>query len=332
MNPYLYFNGLLKLISDVDGTEKIHIGIRPYGFHAGNSMALIVYPYLLCKYFEKLRNIPRFHFIISINDWEQDALDGPDIRKYPFNIYPKNTSLQFLASECNCHRTAIEHWEPIIIKNTYGLKNKFPEINFSFIRNSTLKKNNIFKRLLVETIRNPKRQLDILVKHSNKETLESPLSFAGVVCRQCQKARGETSVVSSGLISWKCKTCLISNIEQIEQFDFWWYHKPMLIARLEIFGVDVTLSGGDHFSEGDFMVRKEFLKTYSPDTKEPKMIFTPIVVAENGEKMSKSRNNMQFANIRGMIDAADGFDSELLTMTNDLTLNNINEKDDSYIF
>jgi len=89
MKPYLYFSGLKRLAKEINGDEIVHIGIRPYGFHAGNAMALVVYPYLLCKYFEKEKRVARFRFIISINDWEQDCLDGPDPLEYPFNIYPK---------------------------------------------------------------------------------------------------------------------------------------------------------------------------------------------------------------------------------------------------
>ena len=93
MKPYLYLPGLKKLVKKLRGNEKVHFGIRPYGFHGGNILSIIVYPYLLCKEFEKRGKGAKFNFTVSINDYEQDELDGPDIRKYPFNVYPKNTSL-----------------------------------------------------------------------------------------------------------------------------------------------------------------------------------------------------------------------------------------------
>jgi len=64
----------------------------------------------------------------------------------------------------------------------------------------------------------------------------------------------------------------------------------MFLARLEIFKIDIALSGGDHFSEGDFDIRRVLIKKYSPKTKEPKMLFTPTVIALDGQKMSKSKN------------------------------------------
>lgn len=64
MKPYLYLNGMKKLAKEASGNETIHVGIRPYGFHAGNAMALIVYPYLLCKYLKKEGKVPRFRLVI----------------------------------------------------------------------------------------------------------------------------------------------------------------------------------------------------------------------------------------------------------------------------
>jgi len=89
MKPYLYLAGLKKLAKKLKGNEVVHIGIRPYGFHAGNVFSLVVYPYILCREIEKNNKNAKLKFKISINDYEQDALDGPDFRKYPFNIYPK---------------------------------------------------------------------------------------------------------------------------------------------------------------------------------------------------------------------------------------------------
>lgn len=117
----------------------------------------------------------------------------------------------------------------------------------------------------------------------------------------------------------------------MENFQYWWYHKPMLLARMEIFKVDITLSGGDHFSEGDFNIRKAFIKKYSPATKEPYMLFSPTVVTVDGQRMSKSRNNAQFANIPKLINIADGFEGSEMVLSEDLIEKNINEKDYSYI-
>ena len=331
MKPYLFFDGLLELVQDIKGTEVIHLGIRPYGFHAGNVMAFIVYPYLLCKYLEKLGKKAQFKFIISINDWEQDFLDGPDPREYPFNIFPKISSIYFLPDEKGCCKSAIDHWQPIIERNLLTLKNKYSNITFQFIRNSKLIRYPFCKELLQETIKNPREQFEILKANSNNKTLENPIQYAGAICPKCFKAHGKTTVVGDQIISWICGECNYSVQDNMENFQYWWYHKPMLLARMEIFQIDVTLSGGDHFSEGDFNIRKAFLKKYSPKTKEPRMLFTPTVVTLKGERMSKSRNNAEFADILKLINATDGFKEKEIMLTEDLIEKNVNEKNYSYI-
>lgn len=332
MKPYLYLSGLKDLANEITGCEVIHIGIRPYGFHAGNTMALIVYPYLLCKFLKDFGKIPKLQFIISINDWEQDALDGPDYIKYPFNIYPKNTSLQFTPDENGCCEFITDHWQPIIEKNLNQIKNRFQEVSFKFIRNSELISHPYCEKLLTETIKNPKDQLKILKKYSGKETLDKPISYAGVICPECRSAHGKTSVVEDNLIQWECSDCDAKTKDNFKNFQYWWYHKPMLIARIKILKIDITLSGGDHFSEGDFKIREALINKYAPGIKEPKMIFTPTVIALNGEKMSKSRNNTNFADIKKLISVAVNFDKKDFYITRDLILDKLDEKDYSSIF
>ena len=331
MKPYLYFNGLLELVQEISGTEVIHMGIRPYGFHAGNAMALNVYPYLLCEYLEKAGKKAKFKFVVSINDWEQDALDGPNPREYPFNIFPKNTSVYFLNDERGCCKSATDHWQPIIEKNLLALKASFPGVSFQFVRNSELIEYPFCRELLQKTIKNPQEQLDLLKANSDNKTLQSPIQYAGAICPKCHRAHGKTTVVSDGIISWVCDECNFSIQDSIEKFQYWWYHKPMLLARIEIFKVDITLSGGDHFSEGDFNIRKAFIKKYSPNTKEPRMLFTPMITALDGQKMSKSRSNTEFANIPKLIQTADGIADAEIMLTEDLVEKNVDEKNYSYI-
>ena len=124
--PYLYNKGLDELASEAIGTERIHMGIRPFGFHAGNLVSLYVYPYLFCEKVEKLDKPVNFVFFVSINDYEQDELDGPDYKKYPYNIHPKNTTLGYMKDPLGCHELNIDHWFPIIKSSILKLKKCFP--------------------------------------------------------------------------------------------------------------------------------------------------------------------------------------------------------------
>lgn len=304
---FLGLDGLKMLVQEMRGNENIHVGIRPYGFHGGNALALVSYPYLLCKlYADHYGKQPDFHFFISINDWEQDALDGPDYRKYPFNIYPKNTSIQYLryTSTSGKEYSMVEYWEPVVKMALTSQLREFSAVRLSFIRNSSLKVNPVFQDFLLRTLSDPMGQSEIFRQYSGKELLKKPLSYAGIICPFCKRAHGETMVIDKeiNLISWNCFDCVTKNEGRLEKFDYWWYHKPLLIARLKVFDIDITLSGGDHFSEGDYMIRKRLIEYFDKGIKVPKMLFTPTLLSPtNGERMSKSQGNHVFVDLPGLI-------------------------------
>lgn len=52
-NLFLGLEGLRNIVKGMDGGEHIHVGIRPYGFHGGNALALACYPSMLCDLYVK---------------------------------------------------------------------------------------------------------------------------------------------------------------------------------------------------------------------------------------------------------------------------------------
>ena len=329
--PFLYNKGLRLLAQEVKGNERIHMGIRPFGFHAGNLIALYVYPYLFCEEVEKRGKPVNFTFFISLNDYEQDELDGPDCKKYPFNIYPKNTTLGYVADPNKCHEFLIDHWPPIIKSSILKIKNRFPNLQIYFVKNSELKSDLKFKEILTSTLRNPMEQADILGRFTENEILPSPIQYAGVVCPICKKTKGESIAhrVNGEYIRWNCHTCGVSLNQSYTNYDYWFYHKPLFTARLSIFNIDITFSGDDHFTEGDFLIRKEYIKRFNPELKIPKMFFAPLVLAENNDKMSKSRKNIQFGDPKKLTELCRNNDSGVIQFTKDLAVHP--KKDEDYI-
>ena len=45
MKPYFLHQGFLELASTLEGNENIYLGIRPYAFHAGNIVTMVIYPW-----------------------------------------------------------------------------------------------------------------------------------------------------------------------------------------------------------------------------------------------------------------------------------------------
>jgi lysyl-tRNA synthetase class I len=329
--PYLFNSGIKKLAKEVKGSEKIHIGIRPFGFHAGNLLSLYVYPYLFCEEVKRLGKPVNFIFFCSINDYEQDELDGPDYQKYPFNIYPKNTTLGYSRDSAGCHEFIIDHWLPIIKKSILKLKEAFPDIQVYFVKNSELKGDLKFKEILTSTLKNPGEHADIYRRFTDKEILPSPIQYAGVVCPVCKKTKGITQAhrINSEFIRWDCGVCGISLNAPYSHYDYWFYHKPLFTARLCIFNIDITFSGGDHYNEGDFEIRKEFIKRFNPGLVIPKMFFAPTLLTGSGDRMSKSRKNTQFGNPKELINYCRDIDCAEIRIQNNLIVHP--EKDEEYL-
>ncbi|MDO8571508.1 MAG: hypothetical protein Q7R79_02420, partial [bacterium] len=221
--------------------------------------------------------------------------------RYPFNIHPKNTSLQFIPDDFGCCSSIVEHWQPIIQKELNILKKDYPHLSFNFVRNSSLKNKIPFKRALIDTLINPQSHATIFKKYSGKEVLESPIKYAGIICPKCRRAHGDTVVISSKKIQWKCLDCNHKTEGPYEKYNYWWYHKAMLASRLRIFNIKVAMSGADHYNEGDYNVRRHFFRKYFPNFPEPVMLFCPVLIARNGQKMSKSRNNTESVNVQKLI-------------------------------
>lgn len=322
---FLYNDGLKKLASEVIGNESIHMGIRPFGFHAGNLVSLYIYPYLFCEEVEKMNKPVNFIFFFSINDYEQDELDGPDYRKYPFNIHPKETILGRLADPNGCHEYVVDHWLPVIKGSVLKMKERFPNIEIYFIKNSELKNDLKFKEILTSTIQNPIEQLDIYRRFTDKEILEKPIQFAGAVCPICHKTKGITTInrVNDEYVGWNCATCGITLNQPYINFDYWFYHKPLFTARLSIFNIDIAFSGDDHFNDGDFLVRKEFIKRFNPGLKIPKMFFAPLVLTVDGKRMSKTQKNAKFGNPQKLLEFCRKVDGNTIQLQDDLIIDDL---------
>lgn len=101
MKPYFFQTGIKQLAQEITGKENIYLGIKPYGFHAGNMLPFVLYPMLLCEEVKKLGKEPEFNIFIFINDWEQDRLAGPNVKSYPFNVFPENTTFQYVSDPKN---------------------------------------------------------------------------------------------------------------------------------------------------------------------------------------------------------------------------------------
>ena len=287
---YLYLDGIQQLANEVAGNEKIYSGIRPYALHAGNVLSIAAYPYLLCEA-TKARGIePRFEFVVSINDWEQDQLIGEDIYKYTFDTKPSHTTIAHTYEKDGTK--VVDKWQPEIEKEVLKLKDAFPQVSINFVRNSSLRDHPLMKNAILETIANPTHHKNLLLSVTNRETNGSNMRFANALCPKCKSANTNTMILNSGKLKTTCENCSNEATRNYEDCDFWLYHKQLFPPRFAIFDFDITISGADHYLEGDYQARRALFEAIYKQPMPPvKMAFAPIVLAEDGKKMSKSRKN-----------------------------------------
>lgn len=116
MKAYFFRDGIKKLAREISGKENIYLGIRPYGFHSGNTLPLVVYPRLLARTIKKRGIEPSFKLFVFINDYEQYKTTGPDSKKYPFNIHPQHSTFQYTNDPENKKLNIVDRWQPVIEK------------------------------------------------------------------------------------------------------------------------------------------------------------------------------------------------------------------------
>jgi hypothetical protein len=301
MKPYFLKEGVEALSNELSGAENIYLGIRPYGFHAGNATVFVVYPLLLCDALRKKRKVPRFTFYLFINDWEQDSLSGPNTKKYPFNIFPNKTTFQHMDDPYGCCSNIVDHWEPIIEFNSLKIKEKFPEVKIKCVRNSSMRENSRLKYYLFKTIKEPHIVLNAIRKYSNKKTLRRPVVYAMAICPNCHLGKGETEVINIDCIRHTCNACGFVKEGNYREFNFWFYHKVLALPRLDIFDIDLCITGLDHYNEGDFLIRKKLIEDFGNRIKIPKTLYAPTILGSDGKQMGKSKGNDVFVEIEYLL-------------------------------
>ena len=302
MKPYFLYDGIVELAQTLTGTENVYLGIRPYAFHAGNMVTMIVYPLLLCREMEKLGKTPEFNFFIFINDWEQDRLAGPNTKTYPFNIFPLNTTFQYATNPDHPAVSIVDYWQSSIVSGISSIQATFPKVKITPIRNSEMKTHPVMKSHVLYTLQHPHEIAEIFRGRTVKEVLNTPLTYALAVCPYCQMAKGLTEVSGADTIIHACSNCGQTTTAPYEHFDYWFYHKPLAIPRLEICDIDLCITGFDHYNEGDYLIRQDLIDLFGSKAKFPKTLYAPLLMGKNGEIMGKSRGNAEIITLSDLIE------------------------------
>ncbi|MFA6268523.1 MAG: hypothetical protein WCW13_05410 [archaeon] len=310
---YLCWKGLQQVAKEAKGDERISIGIRPYGFHAGNELTLFVYPWHLCNLVQKLGKEPKFTFFISLNDTEpeglkylyEDSTTGYYYKKedlilteevpFEYNIFPKNTSFQYTTDPEGCCKSMAEHWSKLIKQKVLRLKKDFPLINITFIDSSSTTNTPAYKKALKLIISRPEILGNIVNEYSKVCFEKDWLSWAGAICPNCHSAQGKTTI-SKETVTFECEYCGQSYSGDIEKTSFWMHHMLLLAPRLKLFNIDLFFRGYDHYSCNHIPINEKLYKELYSEHPKVKTIVPPLIIRPDGRKMSKSRSNEKTIN------------------------------------
>ena len=305
--PYIGKNGLIAIADTLSGNENIYVGIRPRGIHAGNKIPVIIYPYLLCELMEMSGKQASFTINYFLNDYEQYTLDGPNKKKYPFNIVPLGKTLQYEKGENGLPHA--DYWSPIIKETVEKhLLPKFPHLKLSFVRNSEMRDESIFRDVIFKTIKNPEKLRNLFYKYSGKNVVVNPSIYCMAVCRKCEHPALYTKITDNGKVSYQCEQCGNNEVLKYSELHYWLYHKPLAIPRIKLFDIDLCITGSDHFDEGDYIIRQKLFDFFGIEYKPFKTLYCPILIGTDGKlKMSKSKNNyydMEFDELLHLVKSA----------------------------
>ena len=317
--PYFFQDGINSLAKQLTGNENIYLGIRPYGFHAGNKIPFIVYPLLLCKALENFGKKAKFTFYIFLNDWEQDGFDETytDIKTHPFNVIPKYTTFQYTLYE-NGGGSIVDYWESKIIDEMSIIHDKFPFVRLRCIRNSTMRDMPTMKDVVLKTIKNPKLIANIFQEATGKEVLAHPCSYCRPICPHCKTAKTLATIQNEDDIHISCQNCKLDKIYNYHLLNFWLYHKPLAIPRIKEFKINLCITGADHYNEGDFVIRRKLFEVYRITVDLPKTLYTPTLYGRNNLPMGKSKGNYENIDTDILLEFLERYPNQEIIYLNDL--------------
>lgn len=305
-------SGISSVAHEVCGTERIDMGVRPFGFHAGNIASTIVYMELLCRKTAQLGKDVNFHVSFCLSDTEQHIITGhpnaPD-KDDEANIYPKGKTLQYTESVCE-GVTVVDAWKPLYKVALETLTKKWPGISWDMYKTSQLVHNETFLDILTRTIHDPDPITSIIESATGKK-VHKPADFVRAVCPWCNIPASKTTISPKKQIKLECSDCLRRGTFLPENLDYWTHHAIAIVgewACLEKY--DIGICGYDHYAIGSERLWLGLAKHFGCEEKilDTLRLYSPLVLSYDGRKMGKSNGNMCYADIDKMANILETFD------------------------
>ena len=291
-NVRLHRTGLNDFSRELNGDELIHAGLRPLDYHPGNAIALAVYPHLLARAVAAQGRVPRFDYLITLNDLEPTAYDLEKFR-------PTGTSIGLMGDP-----------DRAVTRATSDLRHlleEFPEIRLRFKRTSEMVDTDEFRRIVKMLTREKAHYLRQFMEdeHIDEDTLNA-VHFMGLACSQCREPIDLTSEVEPS-------TCPSCGASLDGQRHYWMHFIPLIAMKWRLVQPDLLLIGSDYIEPNRGLmpgVKHEnsleavlafygFLGGGRPLN----ILMPPLLLGPDGQKMSKSIGNIQQVSYEALLDA-----------------------------
>lgn len=301
---FVTYSGLQDISQTLTGRETMGIGIRPFGFHAGNMTSIVAYPILLGEELRKQGKEPAFDLHCWFNDVEQHSIVGHDIdpeHDDEANIYPAYKTLQFTPAPSNFPGSVVDYWQPLIENGVREIQKRFPEIKITFHRTSELRLSDAFEEAVIKAIKYPDVVADLVESHLNMR-VHRPVEFVRAVCPDCTIPVANTSVDEKNLITINCGDCQIEETGPVSQFDWWLQHRILTLPKLAIGdGFDIWMMGYDHFQERETPVREKLAEEFGLTVFNYTAVHAPLLLSYDGKKMGKSNHNVAYVPLEELL-------------------------------
>ncbi len=304
-NSYVGWQGLIQASKEMHGSETMGIGIRPFGFHAGNMTSIVAYPILLCEEMRKLGKEPHFDLHCFLNDIEQHSIVGhekdPD-NDDEANIYPAGKTLQFTLAPDGFEGSVVDYWQPLITNGVMEITKRFPCVRLSIHKTSDLKKMPIFTDIVHKAIVFADEIADLTEQHLCMP-VHRPADFVRAVCPACKvPAKNTKNAEEVGSVFLECQKCGKELVAPIDKLDWWLQHRIVTLPKLLVgSGFDVWMMGFDHYEQKETPVRLALAKMFGITAKNYTAIHAPLIHSFDGKKMGKSNHNVAYAALEDLL-------------------------------
>lgn len=294
---YISWDGLDAISSKLTGKETMGIGIRPFGFHAGNMASIVAYPILLCELMSQKGKEPEFDIYCFFNDVEQHAIVGHESRPDDddsANIYPADKTLQYTPGPDGFKGSVVDYWRPLIENGAREIQARFPKVKLSFHTTSDLKTTETFGSAVRTALTQPEKIAEILEQKTGLEVYR-PADYMRAVCKSCSVPVKNTAIDGAERISAVCHACGTDNKGEIGDFDFWIHHSILTLPKLSVGpGFDIWMMGSDHVQYGETPTRLKLSELFGIKAKNYIGIHAPLILSYDGQKMGKSNHNQAY--------------------------------------